>query len=95
MNYCKIIEERWSNWLNFDTLRLIESNSSNLESLKLLFIDCGNLDQYGIQYGSRKLAARLSELGIKHIWEEFDGTHSGIDYRLDISLPLLSKSLIS
>lgn len=95
MDYCEINEERWSNWLNFDTLRLIESNSSNLESLKLLFIDCGNQDQYGIQYGSRKLTARLSELGVEHTWEEFDGTHSGIDYRLDISLPLLSKSLIS
>ena len=95
MKYCELDQERWTNWLDFDTLRLIESNSNNLNSLELLFIDCGNLDQYGIQYGSRKLAARLSVLGIKHIWEEFDGTHSGIDYRLDISLPLLSKSLIS
>ena len=94
MDYCEIIEERWSNWLNYDTLRLIESNSSNLDSLKLLFIDCGNLDQYGIQYGSRKLTARLSELGVEHTWQEFDGTHSGIDYRLDISLSLLSKSLM-
>jgi len=95
MKYCELDEQRWSNWLNFDTLRLIESNSSNLDSLKLLFIDCGNQDQYGIQYGSRKLTARLSELGIEHTWQEFDGTHSGIDYRLDISLPLLSKSLMS
>ena len=92
MKYCKLIEERWSKWLEFDTLKLIESKSSNLESLELLFIDC-NRDQYGIQYGSRKLVDMLSKLGIGHRWEEFDGTHSGIDYRLDISLPLLSKSL--
>lgn len=95
MKYCKLIEERWSKWLEFDTLKLIESKSSNLESLELLFIDCGNRDQYGIQYGSRKLVDMLSKLGIEHRWEEFDGTHSGIDYRLDISLPLLSKSLTS
>ena len=95
MKYCKLIEERWSKWLEFDTLKLIESKSSNLESLELLFIDCGNQDQYGIQYGSRKLVDMLSKLGIEHRWEEFDGTHSGIDYRLDISLPLLSKSLTS
>ena len=63
--------------------------------MELLFIDCGNRDQYGIQYGSRKLVDMLSKLGIEHRWEEFDGTHSGIDYRLDISLPLLSKSLTS
>ena len=93
MKYCELDEHRWSKWLEFDTLKLIEFNSNNLNSLKLLFFDCGNQDQYGIQYGSRKLAIRLSELGIKHTWEEFDGTHSGIDYRLDVSLPLLSKSL--
>ena len=95
MKYCELDQERWANWLNFDTLRLIESNLNNLNSLELLFIDCGNLDQYGIQYGSRKLVARLSELGVEHTWQEFDGTHSGIDHRLDISLPLLSKSLNS
>ncbi len=95
MKFCELIEERWSKWLKFDTLKLIDSNSSNLNPLKLLFIDCGNQDQYGIQYGSRKLVAKLSQLGIVHRWEEFDGTHSGIDHRLDISLPLLSKSLTS
>ena len=95
MKYCELNEERWSEWLKFDTLKIIESNSSNLNTLKLLFIDCGNQDQYGIQYGSRKLVARLSQLGIEHRWEEFDGTHSGIDHRLDISLPLLCKSLTS
>jgi S-formylglutathione hydrolase FrmB len=95
MKYCELDQHRWSKWLEFDTLKLIESNSNNLNSLKLLFFDCGNQDQYGIQYGSRKLAIRLSELGINHIWEEFDGTHSGIDFRLDTSLPLLSKSLMS
>ena len=95
MKHCELDEHRWSKWLEFDTLKLIESNSNNLNSLKLLFFDCGNQDQYGIQYGSRKMAIRLSELGINHIWEEFDGTHSGIDFRLDTSLPLLSKSLMS
>jgi hypothetical protein len=29
----------------------------------------------------------------KHIYEEFKDDHSGIDYRLDRSLPLLVKAL--
>ena len=95
MNYCDIDEQRWSKWLEFDTLKLIETHFENLKLLNLLFIDCGNQDQYGIQYGSRKLTARLSQLGVNHTWQEFDGTHSSIDHRLDISLPLLSKSLMS
>jgi len=94
LKHCEIDEVRWNKWLEYDTLKLIESKSNNLKTLNLLFIDCGNQDQYSIQYGSRKLTSRLSQLGIKHTWQEFDGTHSGIDYRLDISLPLLSKSLM-
>jgi hypothetical protein len=95
LDLCEIDNVRWAKWLEFDTLTLIESKSNNLKSLNLLFIDCGNQDQYGIQYGSRKLTSRLTQLGIEHVWQEFDGTHSGIDYRLDTSLPLLSKSLHS
>ena len=35
----------------------------------------------------------LKQYDIEHHWEEFDGTHSGIEYRLDFSMPLLAKSL--
>ena len=35
----------------------------------------------------------LQEHGINHHWEEFDGTHSGIEYRLDISMPMLANAL--
>ena len=35
----------------------------------------------------------FQEYGINHHWEEFEGTHSGIENRLDISMPLLAKAL--
>ena len=90
---CEIKEDMWINWLAFDPLEILEQKHENLNSLDVLFIDCGNQDQYGIQYGSRKFVKRMIDLGVKHTWEEFDGTHSGIDYRLDISMPLLAKAL--
>jgi len=37
----------------------------------------------------------MAELGIAHEWEEFSGTHSGIDYRLDLSLPWLVSQIQS
>ena len=40
-------------------------------------------------FGARQLVARLDALGIVHRYEEFDDDHSGIDYRLDVSLPWL------
>ena len=65
----------------------------NLKSLRGIFIDCGWRDQYHIHFGSRQLSRQLTKFAITHRYEEFDGTHSGIDYRMDISLPYLAKRL--
>ena len=86
-------EERWACWLKHDPLNLVDSYAEQLAALQLLYIDVGCRDQYNIQYGTRAFVARLEKLGIKHHFEEFDGSHSGMDWRLDISLPMLAKAL--
>ena len=65
----------------------------NLRGLKGLFIDCGDIDQYNMVYGSRLLHRKLEAAGIPHTYEEFHDNHSSVDYRMDISLPLLAKAL--
>ena len=84
---------RWSEWLRHDPLNLLDSYAQQLASLSLLYIDVGSRDQYNIQYGTRAFVRRLEKLGIGHHYEEFDGTHSGMDWRLDTSLPMLAKAL--
>ena len=86
---------RWNRWLRHDPLRLLDSYADQLELLELLYIDVGSRDQYNIQYGTRNFVGRLKEMGIEHHFEEFDGTHSGIDWRLDVSLPKLATALYS
>jgi len=86
-------EQRWSRWLAHDPLNLLESHVAQLASLKMLYIDVGSRDQYNIQYGTRAFVKRLEKLGVGHHFEEFEGTHSDMDWRLDISLPLLAGSL--
>ena len=41
----------------------------------------------------RTLSRRLQRAGIGHRYEEFDDTHSDIDYRMDVSLPFLTRAL--
>lgn len=91
----EIDQEAWSNWLAFDPLAMVEKErcQAALRELHGLYIDVGRQDQYNIQYGNRRLARRLGELGITAHYEEFDGTHSGIDWRLDTSLPWLAQTL--
>jgi hypothetical protein len=36
---------------------------------------------------------RLNQLGIAHRYEEFSVNHTGVDYRIDGSLPFLAQAL--
>jgi len=84
-------EEKWENWLRWDPLNMTLAYSESLKKMKLVFIDCGNQDQYNIHFGTRLLHQLFDSLDIEHVYEEFEGTHSGIDYRLDTSMALLSQ----
>ena len=90
---CEFIAERWNNWLAWDPLTLVETRAAGLKDLKLLFLDCGNIDQYNLVYGARRMHRALTRLNVPHIYEEFPDNHSGIDYRMDRSLPLLANAL--
>lgn len=89
----EIIGVRWRQWLKHDPIHLVGRYARNLKQMRGIYIDCGWRDQYRIHYGSRILSRRLSQHGVSHRYEEFDGTHSGIDYRMDVSLPFLSSAL--
>jgi hypothetical protein len=68
--------------------------AGNLRRLKALYIDCGERDQFNLLlYGARRFVRWLNELGIAHRCEEFADNHSGVDYRMDESLPFLAKAL--
>lgn len=89
----EVIPERWKNWRENDPVNLVTKYRDNLKSLRGIYVDCGSRDQYHIQYGSRILSKRLHQARIAHTYEEFDDTHSDIDYRMDVSLPFLSRAL--
>lgn len=89
----ELVSAHWRRWLAHDPVRLVRRHRDNLRRLAGIFIDCGWRDQYRIHYGTRQLSRQLHEHGIAHRYEEFDGTHSGIDHRMDVSLPYLYKAI--
>jgi S-formylglutathione hydrolase FrmB len=89
-----IRQDVWERWLGHDPVRLAESHAGDLKSLKSLFIDCGSKDEFKLHHGARILVDRLRQLGVPHQYEEFDDGHMGIQYRYDVSLPLLVKALV-
>lgn len=85
---------RWSAWLAHDPQHLVLQPGcrDSLRRLRGLFLDCGSRDQYFLHYGNRGFVDRLDAHDVPHRYEEFDGTHSGIDHRLDVSLPYLYEA---
>jgi enterochelin esterase-like enzyme len=90
---CRLDPARWQQWLRFDPLHMLPRHADALRSLRGLYLDVGSYDQYHIQYGSRRFVDALVEQRIPHHFEEFEGSHSGIDWRLDQSLPFLVSAL--
>ncbi len=86
-------EERWQQWLSHDPIQVVDQEGGGLRDLDLVYIDCGDQDQYHMVYGSRILHRKLEEQEVNHIYEEFPDNHSGIDYRLDRSIPLMVDAL--
>jgi len=91
----ELIDRRWDKWLEHDPISLVTKYRANLKSLLGIYVDCGWRDQYQIHYGTRILSKRLAMAGVQHTYEEFDDNHSGIDYRMNVSLPFLYKALKS
>ena len=85
----EVVAKRWANWMRQDPVVAIETQADNLRRLKALYIDCGEKDQFNLLYGARRFVRRLNELGILHRYEEFPDNHTGVDRRMDESLPFL------
>ncbi len=86
--------ERWNNWLAWDPLTLVEKHGAGMKALKGLWIDCGDIDQYNLVYGARRMHRELERLGVAQCARGISPTnHSSVDYRMDRSLPFLAKVL--
>jgi enterochelin esterase-like enzyme len=90
---CERDEGRWARWQAFDPVRIASEHVDALRGLRGLFIDCGDIDQYNLVYGARRLHRILTGLGVDHVYEEFADNHSSIDRRMDVSLPFLARVL--
>jgi len=83
----------WDRWLEWDPLTMAERHREALESLQLVYLDCGVRDEWNLHLGARLLADRLRQLGVRLEHHEFDDGHMKVSYRYDVSLPRLGKAL--
>ena len=93
METAELIPERWANFAKWDPVNMVQTRGTALKALRALYIDCGDVDQFNLVYGARRLHRALERLGVPHRYEEFPDNHSNVDYRMDVSLPFLAAAL--
>jgi S-formylglutathione hydrolase FrmB len=89
----EIRAEVWNRWIDNDPVHMAKAHADALRSLRLIYVDAGLRDEFNLQIGARIFCSRLDSLGVSYIYEEFDDTHMGINYRYDRSLVELAKAL--
>jgi enterochelin esterase family protein len=83
---------RWKAW---DPVERCASGRDALLSLRALYLDAGDRDEYFLDLGARVLSKKLAALGVAHRHEEFRGGHFNVQSRYDASLPFIAKALVT
>ncbi len=83
----------WERWRAWDPVNMVARHVDALKKLRLIYIDCGKKDEFTLHWGARALAATLRSHGLAPHHEEFDDGHMSIQYRYDVSIPMLAKAL--
>lgn len=83
----------WSRFKAWDPIDMIASHADALRKMRLIYLDAGTRDEFGLDLGARVMAARMRHLGITVDHQEFDDGHRSTAYRYEVSLPRLAAVL--
>jgi S-formylglutathione hydrolase FrmB len=89
----RLRDEVWARWLALDPVRMAAGHAGQLRSLRGIYLDAGRRDQFWLDLGAAAFSAELDALGIEHVFELFDATHSAIEYRYPAGLAFLAGRL--
>ena len=89
----QLVEPVWQRWLDRDPVRMVPRYAEALRSLRAIWVDAGNRDDYYLDVGAQAFVAELGKIGIVPFFELFDGTHAAIEYRYPLALRFLAERL--
>jgi hypothetical protein len=77
----RLDQEVWKHWLEHDPVRMAAGHADALRSMRRIYLDAGQGDEWFLDLGAQAFAQELSTLGVEHSLDLFDGRHGGITYR--------------
>jgi hypothetical protein len=89
----RLDDEVWARWLDKDPVRMIPRHAEAMRSMRAVWLDAGNRDEFFLDNGMVAVAGELEKLGVPHTLELFDAGHMSIGYRYPRSLAFLVSAL--
>lgn len=86
-------DDIWQSWLNLDPCEAVKQHWDKLAQLSYLHLDCGSEDEYGAQFGHRKIKKTLEQHNVSFNYTEFSGTHRKTSYRYEERLRMLGEAM--
>lgn len=90
-----LVDEVWARWLEHDPVRMIPRHADALRTMRRIYLDAGTRDEAYLDLGAQAVSAALTEHGIKHSLELFEGRHGGITWRYPLAIRELLLALHS
>jgi enterochelin esterase-like enzyme len=88
-----LVARNWERWLAEDPVRMAPRHVAELRSLRAVWLDAGDADEYYMDLGTAALSAVLTELGVEHRCERFHGGHEGVAWRYPLAYDHLARAL--
>jgi S-formylglutathione hydrolase FrmB len=85
--------EIWERWLDWDPVRMAPGHAESLHGMRRIYLDAGRRDEYFLDLGAQAFSAELSQMGVEHTLDLFDGGHGGIAYRYPRAIGELARAL--
>lgn len=86
-------DDVWRRWQDLDPVRIVPRKLDVLRTLHAIWLDAGNRDEYYLDLGAQAISAHLTQAGIDHHFELFDGRHAGVQHRYPLALRFLATRL--
>jgi hypothetical protein len=90
----RLVEDVWARWLERDPVRMVARHADALRSMRGIWIDAGNRDEWFLDLGAEAFRRELEKVGVRDVaFELFDATHKAIEYRYPEALRFLARRL--
>ena len=89
----ELVDSVWRRFKSWDPVEMIASHAEALRRMRLVYLDAGTRDEWGLDIGARVMAARMRAHGVVVEHEEFEDGHMNTAYRYEVSLPKMATAL--